>query len=324
MEDIYGELRLNFSFDKFHPLLLNRAIIKSNKMYYRRKIILALLEQFKGSLPGTVFHELLFLYCQKQTEPAFDFVPDKHSCFSFQANQDLLTMVKYKLVDDLNSKWTFKAKESFISQLEKKDRDNLFGIYNKFVKLNETDLSKYVYEKFPYYGVKSEISENIAADNQLIKAEKAKLIRDEYAIFTIGYEGRTVEAYANLLIKNDVKILCDVRKNPLSMKYGFSKKQLKAVVESVGITYLHFPSLGIESEKRKNLSDKIDYDRLFAGYKKQLKNKKKEIGELSELVNKNRRIALTCFERDVNYCHRNYTANELWEYQNRIYPVIHL
>jgi hypothetical protein len=38
-------------------------------MYYRRKVILALLQQFEGSLSKTDFQKLLFLYCQNQFRP---------------------------------------------------------------------------------------------------------------------------------------------------------------------------------------------------------------------------------------------------------------
>ena len=47
-----------------------------------------------------------------------------------------------------------------------------------------------------------------------------------------------------------IGLLCDVRKNPLSRKFGFSKKKLKHITETVGIKYVHIPELGIESDKR--------------------------------------------------------------------------
>jgi len=52
-------------------------------------------------------------------------------------------------------------------------------------------------------------------------------------LFTIGYEGISLEEYFNRLIKNDVKVLVDVRNNPLSMKFGFSKTQLKRFCEKL-------------------------------------------------------------------------------------------
>ena len=43
---------------------------------------------------------------------------------------------------------------------------------------------------------------------------------------TIGYEGLSLEQYIVTLLINDVRVLCDVRKNAYSQKFGFSKNQL--------------------------------------------------------------------------------------------------
>ncbi|MDG5800640.1 DUF488 domain-containing protein [Marinilabiliaceae bacterium ANBcel2] len=86
-------------------------------------------------------------------------------------------------------------------------------------------------------------------------------------MFTIGYEGISLEQYINKLIVNDIKVLCDVRKNSFSMKYGFSKKQLKTTCDGVGIAYIHIPEVGIESDKRQELNTQADYDKLFKIYK---------------------------------------------------------
>ncbi|WP_200885350.1 DUF488 family protein [Jejuia pallidilutea] len=58
---------------------------------------------------------------------------------------------------------------------------------------------------------------------------------NDITLFTIGYEGISLEHYLNKLIRNNIKLLCDVRKNALSMKYGFSKSQLKNACEGVCI-----------------------------------------------------------------------------------------
>ena len=44
-------------------------------MYYRRKILLALLEEFGGELANTDFQKLLFLFTERQNERSYDFVP---------------------------------------------------------------------------------------------------------------------------------------------------------------------------------------------------------------------------------------------------------
>ena len=96
-------------------------------------------------------------------------------------------------------------------------------------------------------------------------------------------------------IINDVKLLCDVRKNSLSMKFGFSKTQLQKACDGLGIKYVHIPELGINSEHRQELNNQSDYDILFDMYKTEVlsetQDKQKSV---LDLLNKYDRIALNC------------------------------
>ena len=65
-------------------------------MFYRRKILLALIEQCGGQVEKLRLQKLLFLLSRYQDNPTFDFVPYKFGCYSFQANSDLNTLIKYK------------------------------------------------------------------------------------------------------------------------------------------------------------------------------------------------------------------------------------
>ena len=85
-------------------------------------------------------------------------------------------------------------------------------------------------------------------------------------LFTIGYEGLSIDAYLNRLITNQVAMLVDVRKNPISMKYGFSKMQLVNATAKAGISYIHIPDLGIPSRLRQNLKSVSAYQELFEYY----------------------------------------------------------
>ena len=49
--------------------------------------------------------KLLFLHARGQEKKSFHFVPYKFGCFSFQANADLNTMTKYKLVEPSVKYW---------------------------------------------------------------------------------------------------------------------------------------------------------------------------------------------------------------------------
>ena len=106
--------------------------------------------------------------------------------------------------------------------------------------------------------------------------------------------------------------MVDVRKNPLSMKYGFSKSLLKRFCESVGVQYIHFPEVGIESDQRQELTCQHDYDNLFKRYRND--NLTKTTPTQSAILNilkSNKRIALTCFESNICQCHRKPLAEAI-------------
>lgn len=105
-----------------------------------------------------------------------------------------------------------------------------------------------------YRKINSEIAKNILSTSKLKKITIAKPKLSQTILFTIGYEGISLETYLNRLIENDVKLLVDVRSNPLSMKYGFSKNTLNKYCQSIGIEYEHIPEVGIQSQERKHLS----------------------------------------------------------------------
>jgi uncharacterized protein (DUF488 family) len=140
-------------------------------------------------------------------------------------------------------------------------------------------------------------------------------MEEETVLYTIGYEVISLERYLNRLIRNNVKLLCDVRKNAFSMNSGFSKSQLKNACEGVGIQYVHIPEVGINSDKRRELNPQIDYDLLFKEYKEinlsKTLNYQKEIFKLLE---ENKRIALTCFEVDTCQRHMTHLAEAILDF----------
>ena len=111
-----------------------------------------------------------------------------------------------------------------------------------------------------------------------------------------------------------------MRRNPLSRKYGFSKKTLSETLKKIGIEYVHIPELGIASDKRRELNTQADYDRLFDSYEKQeLKRNKTALKQLFDIFLDRKRVAITCFEAQVCMCHRGRVAKALsrlpeWQY----------
>jgi uncharacterized protein (DUF488 family) len=212
-------------------------------------------------------------------------------------------------------------KEGYIIENEKrfelteKGRIALKGIDPKAIlKINRVvkkfnsnkEIMEYVYRKFPDYTIRSKI------------LPPQRETKHEPGLFTIGYEGRDIDLFLDVLIQNDIDILVDVRKNPFSMKFNFTKNSLKSYIENSEIQYIHIPELGIEGEKRKDLLTLKDYEKLFEDYEKTT------IKENSELLNKivklsqSHRVALMCFEADVNMCHRGVIARNISQKENMV------
>jgi uncharacterized protein (DUF488 family) len=153
---------------------------------------------------------------------------------------------------------------------------------------------------------------------EIVKSNKPK--DNNFTLFTLGYQGYSIDEYLNILIQNNMKILCDVRRNAISMKYGFSKKTLGETVEKLGIKYLHIPELGIDSDQRKNLKTVFDYEQLFTKYKENILPQKQHIIQsIFNIFLQHKRMALTCFEKDYHYCHRHkvveaLSALPIWHY----------
>jgi len=288
-------------------------------MIYRRNILLAIVEVFGGELNATDFQKLLFLFSENQQERKFDFVPYKFGCFSFQSMADKNKLIMEGLLENTNSWKLTSPNNHFQSKLNVSDKLVLTKIKARFANFSTNELIKYVYTNYPYYAIKSEIASRTLSSKELMEVKRLKPRVNEHGLFTLGYEGRSLEAYLNILIQQNIKVLCDVRKNPLSRKYGFAKRTLQNSCESLDIKYLHLPELGIVSAKRKNLNNQDDYDQLFYEYEKTIIPEQMDtISFIYKLIRDEKRVALTCYEASPNQCHRTRVANAVNSIDNDI------
>lgn len=281
-------------------------------MFYRRKIILALLELFGGELEKIRLQKLLFLFTQKQEKPEYEFIPYKYGCYSYSANADLTTMATKNMLVETSSSFIKSDKTSYLRLLKTDDKLKLDSVKTLYGNMNGDALMKHTYKNFPYWAINSVKAASILTADELENVKKQKTNISENVLFTIGYEGSSLEGYLNRLIKNDVKVLIDVRNNPLSMKFGFSKSLLKRYCESLDISYVHIPEVGIMSEQRQELNTQADYDALFNIYRKINLPKTKVAQEyILDLLKKYHRVALTCFEANICQCHRKPLAEAI-------------
>lgn len=294
-------------------------------MFYRRKIILALMQLFEGELEKIRLQKLLFLFAQKQENKAYDFIPYRFGCYSYSANADLSAMARKGILSETQSYFIRLDKADYLKTLKETDYKNLIEIKEMYADMSADALMKHTYINFPYWAIKSEKAENILTKSELQKVKICVPVNNKTVLFTIGYEGISLEEYLNRLLKNDVKILIDVRNNPLSMKYGFSKGLLKRYCESLGIQYMHFPEVGIKSEQRQELNTQSDYDKLFTVYiKNSLSKTVSAQTSILNLLKQHKRIALTCFEANICQCHRKHLAEAIESLPGFNYEVKHL
>lgn len=133
-------------------------------------------------------------------------------------------------------------------------------------------------------------------------------------LYTIGYQGRTLAQLIQTLHENAITLLCDVRKNAISRKPGFSKAVLQSVLEAAGIRYVHLPELGTDSKDRPPAGDNSYLTiAFFTKYMLQLREepKKQEALQHIKVLMYRNRVALMCFEKNVEECHRKIIFNEI-------------
>lgn len=234
----------------------------------------------------------MFLVSQKTG--AYNFVPYRWGPYSFQMYHDLLHLEREGYVyqegnDVILRDCSFPHPDPYIEKIIETYKEKVFS--------NENYIDQ-IYEKYPEYTILSEYK-------KLQDYEK-----NETGMSTIGYEGKDIDQFLYDLIKNKITLVIDVRRNPFSMKYGFTMNKLVLYLEKIGIKYIHMPELGIESEKRKSLNTEQDYKKLFKEYSIYLSSKKEELEHLKEL-SKKEKVALLCFEADPKKCHRGVIAEEL-------------
>ena len=304
---------------RFDRIYSGRLGTKFLAMYYRRHTLLALLEHVGNRVNKIRFQKLLFLFSQRQEIPTYHFLPCKYGCYSFQAAQDAEVLAdRYHMLAVSDHHYSLDAegkKGNFLATLTQNDRTQIEFVLQTHRNQSNRDLIREVYREYPSYAVNSELLDHPYYKDlrASIEQEKLKASTKSPVLYTIGYEGLCIEQFIFRLIEHGVEMLVDVRCNPLSRKYGFSKNQLNDIVDKCGIRYLHIPTLGIKGSERRNLKSRADYDRLFHKYRSSLPLKEDELNRFQDILREYPRTALTCFEKEHTWCHRDVLAEAIHE-----------
>lgn len=277
-------------------------------VYHRQRLLLYFLEAAKPGLSKLDLQKLLFLYNKEATRPHYAFVPYKYGCYSFLCADDLDLLEKRGWIESDENQLSLAV--GHLNDQPWATTKGERGAVKKWLhkkRIRGDELVVETYRQYPYYALYSQIKSRLLNRTEInaVRGSVAPISDDSVVIFTLGYEGIHFETYLNKLIRNHVKALCDVRKNPNSRKFGFSGRMLAQILPKLGIEYIHIPTLGIESEKRKKLKRKQDYEALFHKYRNRLSYKKEGLSQLRHVIKLKKRVALTCFEADPLRCHRH-------------------
>ncbi|MBK6687928.1 MAG: DUF488 domain-containing protein [Deltaproteobacteria bacterium] len=279
----------------------------------RQRQLLQLLDALGGQASKLDFQKLLFLYCQESpSEAPYDFVPHKFGAFSFMSYADRRKLVERGLL--VNDESTWQLTDEGRGVIGRTIDMQMAAFARRYQKLRGDELVADTYRRFPYFATRSEIAARVLKGDAIALKQIAALRVDQKraSVQTIGYEGHSLDTYLNLLLKNGTTILCDVRRNPISRKYGFSKNSLARGCDAVGIRYEHLPELGIASEKRQSLDTQADYDALFREYVRDwLPKQTSALKKLRDWFRAGDRVALTCYEHLPAQCHRHCVAEAL-------------
>ena len=293
-------------------------------MFIRQKIILDLLTRMGNSLPHTIFVKLMFLMrhetCLEENPSFYDFVPYKYGPFSFTLYWDLdnLRQNGYLLPDEKQISLCPQAIglcEEKIDELPASIQSAIRFILVRYGKMSKDTLIKNVYSRYPWFALKSELTESRKASSPLPKKAAP-------AVYTAGYEGMSVDTFFNNLMNKGIEVVIDVRANPISRKYGFSGRRFPEICNKLGFDYIHVPNLGIPPKYRAGLGTFESYQRLLNQYEKTMLPKQpKDVEEVGHLMRRKPSV-LVCVEKDIRCCHRSPLAEALAKKTNL--QVIHL
>lgn len=143
---------------------------------------------------------------------------------------------------------------------------------------------------------------------------------EEPKIYSIGYEGKTMNEFINLLEDNKIVELVDVRNNAFSWKKGFSKKWLSESLADSNIHYINLPKLGAPPTIRIEIKENQNPDKFFSDYSRWLKLNDPDLNFL-DILARQRTSAMMCVEANFKNCHRKILGERL---EDRGYEVIQL
>jgi uncharacterized protein (DUF488 family) len=130
-------------------------------------------------------------------------------------------------------------------------------------------------------------------------------------LYSVGYEGMTLESLIERLTQNAVSCLIDVRLTPSSRRPGFSKRALASALAAVNIEYIHERELGNPPDNRDAFRSGTGLARGRHRMRSHLQNGAAAALDRVASRAQRARIALLCVEQEEPRCHRSVVIEEI-------------
>ena len=287
-------------------------------MLYRQRVVLYLIHLVGGQVSRLQLVKLCFLLGQEaksfEGSSFYNFLPYRYGPYSFSLYHEIDSLVRngYIVEADKNNWRLLNYNDGIHEGLPREMRIEAEDLAKKYGALEVSKLVEMVYRKHPWFTINSEDA----------KSRKAKRPISAAAIYTIGYEGISIDNFLNRIMECGISRIVDVRRNPVARRYGFHRSTLSRLSKRIDVEYVHHPEFGIASEKRKNLNGPADYQALFRDYEKStLDQMPKDVEMLGKLFSESP-SALLCMEANPESCHRNRLAKKLSQVSGL--EVVHL
>lgn len=276
-------------------------------MLNRQKAILFMLKRAGGAASRLLLTKWAFLLAHETESKGgtafYQFVPYHYGPYSFSLAREINTLVRDGFIEEPNRKiWSLTRAGFYTAHVLPVtiERDAV-DVMRKYGTTSVETLLASIYTRYPWFTVNSKEERKRAQTRPVASS----------AVYTLGYEGLMVDGFLDRLVRSGIQCLVDVRNNPVSRRYGFHKSTLSRLCEYLGITYRHFPELGIPSESRACLQSTSDYQALFDRYRHDMLPRHTAAVQKAAEVLAARPSALVCMEADPECCHRSHLATAL-------------
>ncbi|MDY0304294.1 MAG: hypothetical protein RBQ65_06630 [Sphaerochaeta sp.] len=176
-------------------------------MLSRRTVLLSLLAQSERPMTTIRANLLLALLSEGEEKPPFSFIPTESGPYSIDLLHDLRAFVKAGKVTLEGEAITLQddAIDPASHDLGETEQGLLLEGLARYGSRSDDVLLAAILERRPYYGIRT------GRSDRAIEEIRGRIASAARGLYTLGYEGLSIDQFINHLITANIKTVVDVR-----------------------------------------------------------------------------------------------------------------